>query len=144
MDPADNKVNLRGKFPEERNRPIRLGGSVLGPPRHICAFFNSHDDEYRVLLPFIKDGFECGEKAPFTPSSPSELTSTSSGWLRRESIWPPLGGVDSSHYVAGPMQTCATRHPYEISTVSLVPMAYISGSMYLSCRGGTRMTYRQS
>jgi MEDS: MEthanogen/methylotroph, DcmR Sensory domain len=66
MDPADNKVNLRGKFPEERNRPIRLGGSVLGPPRHICAFFNSHDDEYRVLLPFIKDGFECGEKAVHT------------------------------------------------------------------------------
>jgi MEDS: MEthanogen/methylotroph, DcmR Sensory domain len=31
--------------------------------RHICAFFNSDDEKYRVLLPFIKDGFECGDRA---------------------------------------------------------------------------------
>ena len=43
--------------------PIRLGGTTLGRHRHICAFFNSHDDHYRVLLPFIKDGFDSGEKA---------------------------------------------------------------------------------
>jgi hypothetical protein len=47
----------------ETNRPIRLGGSTLGTQRHICAFFDSHADQYRVLLPFIKDGFERGEKA---------------------------------------------------------------------------------
>ncbi len=28
-----------------------------------CAFFNSDAEEYRVLLPFIKDGFQCGDKA---------------------------------------------------------------------------------
>ncbi len=39
---------------------------MLGTPCHVCAFFNSHDDEYRVLLPFIKDGLECGEKAVHT------------------------------------------------------------------------------
>ncbi len=66
MDPTDDKVNFRRKPPRESSRPIRLGGSVLGPPRHICAFFNSRDDEYRVLLPFIKDGLECGEKAVHT------------------------------------------------------------------------------
>jgi hypothetical protein len=43
--------------------PISLAGSQLGDVRHVCAFFNSHDEEYRVLLPFIKDGFECGDKA---------------------------------------------------------------------------------
>jgi hypothetical protein len=43
--------------------PISLAGSVLGDVRHICAFFNSDDEEYRVLLPFIKDGLECGDKA---------------------------------------------------------------------------------
>jgi hypothetical protein len=43
--------------------PISLAGSKLGEVRHICAFFNSDDEEYRVLLPFIKDGFECGDKA---------------------------------------------------------------------------------
>jgi hypothetical protein len=43
--------------------PISLAGSKLGEVRHVCAFFNSDDEEYRVLLPFIKDGFECGDKA---------------------------------------------------------------------------------
>ena len=43
--------------------PIRFAGSQLGEARHVCAFFNCDDEEYRVLLPFIKDGFECGDKA---------------------------------------------------------------------------------
>src|ERR1700746_3351742 len=43
--------------------PISLAGSELGDVRHVCAFFNSDDEEYRVLLPFIKDGFEGGDKA---------------------------------------------------------------------------------
>ena len=43
--------------------PISLAGSQLGQPRHVCAFFNTDDEEYRVLLPFIKDGFERGDKA---------------------------------------------------------------------------------
>jgi len=36
---------------------------VLGAQRHVCAFFHSPDEEYRVLLAFIKEGFECGHKA---------------------------------------------------------------------------------
>ena len=43
--------------------PISFAGSQLGDVRHVCAFFNSDDEEYRVLLPFIRDGFECGDKA---------------------------------------------------------------------------------
>ena len=43
--------------------PISLAGSRLGDTRHVCAFFHSDDEEYRVLLPFIKDGFDCGDKA---------------------------------------------------------------------------------
>jgi hypothetical protein len=43
--------------------PIPFAGSQLSEARHVCAFFNSGDEEYRVLLPFIKDGFECGDKA---------------------------------------------------------------------------------
>jgi hypothetical protein len=43
--------------------PIQIGGSQLADMRHVCAFFNSDEEEYRVLLPFIKDGFECGDKA---------------------------------------------------------------------------------
>jgi hypothetical protein len=43
--------------------PISLAGSQLGHTRHVCAFFNSDEEEYRVLLPFIKDGFTSGDKA---------------------------------------------------------------------------------
>lgn len=43
--------------------PISLAGSQLGPTRHVCAFFNNDDEQYRVLLPFIREGFERGEKA---------------------------------------------------------------------------------
>ena len=43
--------------------PIPFAGSQIDQTRHVCAFFNSPDEEYRVLLPFIKDGFESGHKA---------------------------------------------------------------------------------
>ncbi len=43
--------------------PISIAGSQLGDVRHVCAFFNSEEEEYRVLLPFIQDGFHCGDKA---------------------------------------------------------------------------------
>jgi hypothetical protein len=43
--------------------PIPFAGSQLGEARHVCAFFNGLEEEYRVLLPFIKHGFECGDKA---------------------------------------------------------------------------------
>jgi MEDS: MEthanogen/methylotroph, DcmR Sensory domain len=43
--------------------PISFAGSQLGATRHVCAFFNSEEEEYRVLLPFIKDGFRRGDKA---------------------------------------------------------------------------------
>ena len=48
---------------ETQEQPIRFAGSVLAARRHVCAFFHSADEEYRVLLPFIKDGFERGDKA---------------------------------------------------------------------------------
>ena len=43
--------------------PISLAGSQLHEVRHVCAFFTTDDEEYRVLMPFIKDGFSCGDKA---------------------------------------------------------------------------------
>jgi hypothetical protein len=44
-------------------QPIPFAGAELTRPRHVCAFFNSEDEEYRVLLPFIKDGFDSSHKA---------------------------------------------------------------------------------
>jgi hypothetical protein len=43
--------------------PVVLAGSLLPDTRHVCAFFRSDDEEYDVLLPFIRDGFACGDRA---------------------------------------------------------------------------------
>jgi MEDS: MEthanogen/methylotroph, DcmR Sensory domain len=42
---------------------VRFAEGSLGRHRHICAFFNSTDEEHRVLRSFITDGFERGDKA---------------------------------------------------------------------------------
>jgi hypothetical protein len=47
---------------EAARPPIRFAGSALGDKRHVCAFFSSPEEEYRVLLPFIKEGLERGDK----------------------------------------------------------------------------------
>jgi MEDS: MEthanogen/methylotroph, DcmR Sensory domain len=48
------------------NRPIHLCGSVLDHRAHVCAFFNNPDEEYQVLVPFMKEGFELGQKNVYT------------------------------------------------------------------------------
>jgi hypothetical protein len=45
------------------SRDIRLAGSKLGAVRHVCAFFANKDEEFGVLLPFIREGMEAGDKA---------------------------------------------------------------------------------
>ena len=46
--------------------PIRFAGSTLRDRAHVCAFFNSPEELYSVLLPFVKEGLELGEKALHT------------------------------------------------------------------------------
>lgn len=46
--------------------PIPFAGSRLDQERHGSAFFNNADEQYQVLLPFIKDGFPC-----FAPPLPT-------------------------------------------------------------------------
>lgn len=46
-----------------QTKSVRLAGSLLDRSRHVCAFFHSKDEEYRVLLPFVKEGFDQGDKA---------------------------------------------------------------------------------
>ena len=64
---TDTKVRWTssGRWPMVKTRaaPIPFAGSQLGDVRHVCAFFSSADEEYRVLLPFIRDGFARGDKA---------------------------------------------------------------------------------
>ena len=45
------------------DRSIQIAEGVLGRHRHVCAFFNGIDEEYRVLRSFIKDGLDQGDKA---------------------------------------------------------------------------------
>ncbi len=40
-----------------------LAGKPLGDYYHVCAFFDSRDDEYAVLGPFFKEGLDRGEKS---------------------------------------------------------------------------------
>ena len=47
----------------DKTRRVHLAGSVLERSRHVCAFFHTKDEEYNVLLPFIKEGFDHGDKA---------------------------------------------------------------------------------
>jgi len=43
-------------------QPVCLAGSVLHRTCHACAFFHSREEEYDLLLPFAKEGFDRGEK----------------------------------------------------------------------------------
>src|SRR5258707_14482003 len=47
----------------DKENPIRFAGSELATQRHICGFFRNPEEEYHLLLPFIKEGIERGEKA---------------------------------------------------------------------------------
>jgi hypothetical protein len=42
---------------------VQFADGALSGQRHVCAFFNSIDEEHRVLRSFIKDGFVQGDKA---------------------------------------------------------------------------------
>jgi hypothetical protein len=46
----------------KRTEAIRFAGSQLDESRHVCSFFNSDEEVYRILLPFMSDGCACGDK----------------------------------------------------------------------------------
>src|SRR3954454_849813 len=47
---------------DESSSPVRLPGAAARRFGHVCAFFHNREEEYRVLLPLAKEGFERGEK----------------------------------------------------------------------------------
>ena len=51
---------------ESTGHSPQFTGTTFGQHRHICAFFNSIDEQHRVLRPFIKDGFDRGERPTIT------------------------------------------------------------------------------
>jgi hypothetical protein len=48
---------------DQQARTVNLARATVNCRCHVCAFFSSRDDEYRVMLPFIKDGIEAGDRA---------------------------------------------------------------------------------
>jgi hypothetical protein len=55
-----------GKRSAEMSAPkqeVHLAGIPLEGKRHVCAFFHTRDEEYQVLLSYIAEGFEHGDKA---------------------------------------------------------------------------------
>jgi hypothetical protein len=57
---------------------IHFAGSDLGAKRHICAFFQTEEEEYRVLLRFIQEGWHAARR-PFTSSIRSCARRTCAG-----------------------------------------------------------------
>src|ERR1700730_4983128 len=49
----------------QTSRTVNLARSTVNCRCHVCAFFNSRDDEYKVMLPFIKEGFDLGDRAVY-------------------------------------------------------------------------------
>ena len=45
------------------DQPILFAGGILDQYRHVCAFFDSPDEEHLVMAPFIREGLERGERA---------------------------------------------------------------------------------
>src|SRR5712675_1071175 len=43
----------------------QLARSTVNCRCHVCAFFNSRDDEEKVMLPFLKEGFDVGDRAVY-------------------------------------------------------------------------------
>ena len=63
MNPIQDSHQTGERLYAESREPIRFAGATLRDHCHICAFFHSADEEYPVLLPFIKEGLDRGEKA---------------------------------------------------------------------------------
>jgi hypothetical protein len=40
---------------------VQLCGQAVHRPGHICAFFDSREEEYDILLPYLKQGVDAGE-----------------------------------------------------------------------------------
>jgi hypothetical protein len=46
----------------KKQQAVTLCGETLTGPLHVCAFFDSRDEQYETLLPWIKEGIENNEE----------------------------------------------------------------------------------
>lgn len=45
-----------------KQQPLTLCDEILFAPIHVCAFFDSRDEQYRIILPYLKEGLHRKEK----------------------------------------------------------------------------------
>ena len=43
-------------------KSVNLARATVACGCHVCAFFHSRDEEYEILLPFLREGLEAGDK----------------------------------------------------------------------------------
>jgi len=48
---------------EPSTRRVNLAGREIGCSCHACAFFHTDEQFYKVMLPFIREGFTAGDRA---------------------------------------------------------------------------------
>src|ERR1051325_6204472 len=49
-------------MPMTTERTVTLCGRKLDHPGHICAFFDSRNEEYEILVPYFKEGLAQDEQ----------------------------------------------------------------------------------
>ncbi len=42
----------------KKPHPVKICGETLNAPLHICAFFDSREEQYEILLPWIQEGID--------------------------------------------------------------------------------------
>jgi hypothetical protein len=47
---------------QESVRTATLCGQALHGLQHVCAFFDSRDEQYEILNPYFREGLECGDE----------------------------------------------------------------------------------
>jgi hypothetical protein len=50
------------RFPRTPMQSVNLCGKRLNGLRHICGFFDSRDEQYNILGPYLKEGIDNGER----------------------------------------------------------------------------------
>ena len=45
------------------SKTVGLARSRLNCRCHVCAFFHSREDEYKILIPFMREGLDAGDRA---------------------------------------------------------------------------------
>ncbi|HTJ56050.1 MAG TPA: MEDS domain-containing protein [Devosiaceae bacterium] len=46
----------------EGKKTVQLARSTVECPCHACAFFHTQEEEYQIVLPFVKDGVDAGDR----------------------------------------------------------------------------------